>query len=175
MQLQRRCWSRLLMYCLMNPPLSSPEPAHVAVKATPTPSPAPIPPKPKVTTYDKAIQTVSVPDTSVGGKTSTQDEDDLDEAAQAKTAIATEAEIRARILKEIEMQKEIERLEAEERAKEEERLRNEGLSQSDLSSIYASNDFQNFLDNSSKILERALNDNYDYLRDYTIGDGDAGL
>lgn len=101
--------------------------------------------------------------------------DDDDDDDGTRTRAAAEAEIRARILKEIEMQKEIERLEAEEKAREEERQRDQSLSSTDLDEIYSSSEFQNFLDHSSKILERALNDNYDYLRDYTIGDGDASL
>jgi dynein intermediate chain len=44
-----------------------------------------------------------------------------------------------------------------------------GLSPDALSSIYASADFSAFLDSSSKIVQRALSDGYDYLRDYTIG------
>jgi uncharacterized small protein (DUF1192 family) len=110
------------------------------------------------------------------GKSVSTGVDALDDGEEdAKANLATEAEIRARILNEIEMQKEIERLEAEESAKEAEKARNEALSKSDLTNIYTSSEFQTFLDSSSKILERALNDKYDYLRDYTIGDGDAGL
>lgn len=78
-------------------------------------------------------------------------------------------------MKEIEMQKEIDRMEEEERLKEQENARNRELNPSDLQSLYASDDFQSFLDHSTKVVERALNDQYDYLRDYTIGDGDAGL
>lgn len=78
-------------------------------------------------------------------------------------------------MKEIEMQKEIDRMEEEERLKEQENARNRELKPSDLQSLYASDDFQSFLDHSTKVVERALNDQYDYLRDYTIGDGDAGL
>jgi len=73
------------------------------------------------------------------------------------------------------MQKEIDRMEEEERLKEQENARNRGLDPSDLQSIFTSDDFQSFLDHSTKVVERALNDQYDYLRDYTIGDGDAGL
>ena len=73
------------------------------------------------------------------------------------------------------MQKEIDRMEEEERLKEQEIARNRGLDPSDLQNILDSDDFQQFLDHSTKVVERALNDQYDYLRDYTIGDGDAGL
>ena len=69
------------------------------------------------------------------------------------------------------MQKEIDRLEAEQRTKDEERRRDEALPPKDLDTILSSAEFQTFLDNSSKYVERALNDDYDYLRDYTIGEG----
>lgn len=129
--------------------------------------------KPPPVTYEKGIQTIPVQEDRK--KTSAEDLENEEGDVVAKTAIATEAEIRARILKEIEMQKEIDRLEEEERLKEEENARNRGLDPLDLQNIYASDEFQSFLDHSTKVVERALNDQYDYLRDYTIGDGDAGL
>lgn len=163
-----------------------PTPLLRSIDTSAAPAAAPLPPpKPKPTTYDKAIQTLPLQNDrssdrrrgiSTGtGQVSDDEEDDADdvEAALAKTAIATEAEIRARILREIEMQKEIDRLEAEQRAREAERKRDEALTSSDLAGILASNEFQSFLDTSSKFVERALNDDYDYLRDYTIGDGDG--
>lgn len=167
--------------------MSCPEtmPLSRRIDTTAVPAAAPLPPpKPKPTTYDKAIQTLPLQTDrssdrrrgiSTGtGQGSDDDEEDADdlEAALARTAIATEAEIRSRILKEIEMQKEIDRLEAEQRTREAERKRDEALTSTDLAGIFASNEFQTFLDTSSKFVERALNDDYDYLRDYTIGDGD---
>lgn len=134
--------------------------------------------KPRLTTYDKAIQTVPVAEFGTSTRNGpTQDgksdAEDADADASAKTPIATEAEIRARILKEIEMQKEIDRLEAAQRVKDEERRRDEALPSKDLDNILSSAEFQSFLDNSSKFVERALNDDYDYLRDYTIGEGNV--
>lgn len=129
--------------------------------------------KPPPVTYDKGIQTIPVREDKQ--KLAGNDLENDDEEIQGKTAIATESEIRARILKEIEMQKEIDRMEEEERLKEQEIARNRGLDSSDLQKLYASDEFQSFLDHSTKVVERALNDQYDYLRDYTIGDGDAGL
>lgn len=40
--------------------------------------------------------------------------------------------------------------------------------------IYAAPDFSSFIEESTKIVQRALNDNYDYIKDYTIGI-DGGL
>lgn len=36
-------------------------------------------------------------------------------------------------------------------------------------SIFTAPDFLDFVEQSTKIIQRALNDNYDYTRDYTIG------
>lgn len=135
------------------------------------------PSKPKVTTYDKAIQTIPIAEAGTSTRTRGAQEGDVSDADEeeklsAKTPIATEAEIRARILKEIEVQKEIDRLEAQEQAREAQRRRDEALPAKELDGIFQSAEFQVFLDTSSKFVERALNDDYDYLRDYTIGDGE---
>jgi len=43
------------------------------------------------------------------------------------------------------------------------------LSEEERSSILAAPEFLDFVEQSSKIVQRALNDGYDYIRDYTIG------
>ena len=35
--------------------------------------------------------------------------------------------------------------------------------------VFAAPEFLDFVEHSTKIIQRALNDNYDYVRDYTIG------
>ncbi|KAH6916133.1 dynein intermediate chain [Coprinopsis sp. MPI-PUGE-AT-0042] len=47
------------------------------------------------------------------------------------------------------------------------------LTEEERTSIVTAPEFLDFVEQSSKILQRALNDNYDYIRDYTIG-ADAG-
>jgi len=61
---------------------------------------------------------------------------------------------------------------------EEERLRMEAekkrmqqlrdISEEDLKKILGSNEFVEFIDHSTKIVERALNENYDFMKDYSI-------
>lgn len=34
---------------------------------------------------------------------------------------------------------------------------------------YSAPEFRDFVEQRTKIVQRALNDNYDYIRDYTIG------
>ncbi|KAJ8522741.1 hypothetical protein ONZ45_g723 [Pleurotus djamor] len=50
---------------------------------------------------------------------------------------------------------------------------NTELSEEERASILALPEFQDFVETSSKILQRALNDTYDYIRDYTI-DAESG-
>lgn len=43
------------------------------------------------------------------------------------------------------------------------------LSEEERASILAAPEFLDFVEQSSKIVQRALNDGYDYIRDYTVG------
>ncbi|CAG8500152.1 10640_t:CDS:2, partial [Acaulospora colombiana] len=85
----------------------------------------------------------------------------------------SEQEIRSKILKE---QEEIEK--AKQTALEEERLRAEAekkkvqklkdISEEEKKKIVGSAEFVEFIDYSTKIVERALNENYDFMKDYSI-------
>ncbi|KWU43704.1 WD40 repeat-like protein [Rhodotorula sp. JG-1b] len=90
----------------------------------------------------------------------------------------TAEELRARIVAELEAERQ--RLDAEialEKRLAEEQLEAErarGLSGEQLSSVLASPGFVEFLEQSTKVVQRALSDPYDYLRDYSINaDEDA--
>lgn len=90
----------------------------------------------------------------------------------------TAEELRARILAELEEERK--RLDAEialERRLAEDELEAErarGLSGEQLQHVLASADFVEFLEQSTKVVQRALSDPYDYLRDYSINaDEDA--
>lgn len=154
---------------------TSPLPATPAA-ASPPPStvsspiievPVVPPPKPKEL-YDKGIQTADF---------STSTRDDLPSSADPNShagGVGKEdtEELRARIMAELEEErKQLDAEIAEEKRKaelqlEEERAR--GLSQPALASVLASPPFLDFLNSSSKIVQRALSDSYDYLRDYTV-------
>ena len=43
------------------------------------------------------------------------------------------------------------------------------LSEEERTSIVTAPEFLDFVEQSSKIVQRALNDAYDYIRDYTVG------
>ena len=48
------------------------------------------------------------------------------------------------------------------------------LTEEERASIFAAPDFLDFVEQSSKIVQRALNDGYDYIRDYTTGAESGG-
>jgi dynein intermediate chain, cytosolic len=48
------------------------------------------------------------------------------------------------------------------------------LTEEERTSIFAAPEFLDFIEQSSKIVQRALNDNYDYIRDYSIGTETGG-
>ncbi|GAA5982471.1 hypothetical protein JCM11641_006126 [Rhodosporidiobolus odoratus] len=137
------------------------------------------PPKPKVV-YDKSIQTSydssAYPSTSsaqTDGPTTLRDDDDGDFSAGRETA----DELRARIIAELEAErKQLDAEIAEEQRRAEEQLEAErarGLPPPQLSSVFSSPGFADFLESSSKIVQRALSDSYDYLRDYTVSNEDG--
>lgn len=43
------------------------------------------------------------------------------------------------------------------------------LTEEERASIVTAPEFLDFVEQSSKIVQRALNDGYDYIRDYTVG------
>ena len=47
------------------------------------------------------------------------------------------------------------------------------LTEEERASIVTAPEFLDFIEQSSKIVQRALNDNYDYIRDYTVS-GEGG-
>ncbi|RXW20680.1 hypothetical protein EST38_g5183 [Candolleomyces aberdarensis] len=95
-------------------------------------------------------------------------------AVEEHSAQDYEEEIRQRILREREA--EAEKL-AQEKELEEENVKLDQeieqeireLTEEERTSIVTAPEFLEFIEQSSKIVQRALNDNYDYIRDYTIG------
>lgn len=84
----------------------------------------------------------------------------------------TESELRARIIAELDAEraKVDAEIQAEQKllAQQTEEARKKGLSEEEVSGIVSSADFGAFLEKGSKVIQRALSDNYDYLRDYSI-------
>lgn len=130
-----------------------------------------------IVTYDKSIQTTPSlfpPSPSTGTSTSTDDPNSIAGGVGRENS----DEMRARIIAELEEEriKLDAEIEVEKRSAqiENEALIKAGLSAPLLSSVLSSPPFLDFLESSSKIVQRALGDSYDYLRDYSIGTAEEG-
>lgn len=117
--------------------------------------------------YTKEVQTTAIEKDS-------DEEEERDGMASSKITASAEEAIRNKILKE----QEIERLRQEEESirLQEQQLEKEieeemrELSAEELSAIFGASEFTEFVEHSSKIVERALTDSYDYMKDYTLLD-----
>ncbi|GAA5864987.1 hypothetical protein JCM3774_003930 [Rhodotorula dairenensis] len=167
-------------------------PSDAPPSSTQPSAPPPPPLKPRIV-YDKAIQTsadlepVASTSTATGMTTSTTTTTTATSAASSGLEVSTTTggagretaeELRARLLAELEQERQ--RLDAEialEKRLAEAQLEAEraaGLPRDELSHVLASADFVEFLEQSTKVVQRALSDPYDYLRDYSINaDDDA--
>ncbi|MBW0515158.1 hypothetical protein O181_054873 [Austropuccinia psidii MF-1] len=129
-----------------------------------------ITPKPRLL-YNKSVQTQAV-STSNGTSTLMVPNGDSNQSSSNPQ----EDELRLKLIKELEMERK--KLEQEikeeqrriEKEMEEDRLR--GLDARTLAAIYSDSEFNEFLESSSKIIQRALSDGYDYLKDYSLSFGD---
>jgi dynein intermediate chain len=158
-------------------------PPEEPVPSLPPPPPPPAP-KPKVV-YDKSIQTTpdlfphSVP-TSTSSGAQTRHLNDGGEDAEGGGGGAgreTSDELRSRIIAELEQERQqLDREIAEEKRlaqlAQDETLK-KGLSPPELETIFSSTKFTEFLEDSTKVVQRALSESYDYLRDYTIVDDEG--
>lgn len=116
------------------------------------------PPKKEVITYSKSVQT----------------DEDLNKNWSGDDTSAPERleELRQNIRQEIEEELKATTQpgnEATQPAKEDERFPARQLSSEELEAVTASKDFQDFLDQSTKVIERALDEEYDLLTDYAHG------
>ncbi|KAK4689233.1 dynein cytoplasmic 1 intermediate chain, partial [Tremellales sp. Uapishka_1] len=132
--------------------------------------------KSKPVTYSKSIQT----STSMGASTS-----DIESDASASdgegvgrrrkkgvnggSGRETEDEMRKRILEELEEERKAVEKELQELKEREEMAANADLSNEQRQAIFAAPDFASFIEESTRIVQRALSDGYDYIKDYTIG------
>ncbi|KAL1916352.1 uncharacterized protein VTP21DRAFT_5969 [Calcarisporiella thermophila] len=86
----------------------------------------------------------------------------------------SEEEIRKRILEEKEQEEKARQAALEEemlkQQSQEEKEELKELSEEEKRAIVTSNEFIDFIDHSSKLIERALNEKYDFMRDYTVSD-----
>ncbi|KAK8853374.1 hypothetical protein IAR55_004078 [Kwoniella newhampshirensis] len=133
----------------------------------------------KPVTYSKAIQT------STSMSTSTSDIDSDASGSDGETdgvtrrrkkrmdgggsGRETEDEMRKRILQELEEERKALETELKELKEKGDELRVADLSEEQRQAIFSAPDFSAFIEESSRIVQRALSDGYDYIKDYTIG------
>ncbi|CEL08288.1 Putative Cytoplasmic dynein 1 intermediate chain 2 [Aspergillus calidoustus] len=140
--------------------------------------PEPPPPpevKPEVVTYNKGVQT---DDLRQGGQDSSSlDSDGEDALTSNKKQRERDEEIRKKLRKEIE-----EELQATQQNHQNEdgtgaalRYPMRTLDDDELKAVTSSDDFLDFVERSAKVIERALDEEYDVLADYELGGVDAEM
>lgn len=126
-------------------------------------------PKPEYITYSKGVQTEPVSDIGVG----TEDDLDGDTATRGRRRSSRKSreadeEIRANLRKEIEDElRAMQDGSAPIPTAAQQRFPLRQLNNNELNAVTSSNDFQSFIERSSKVIERALDEEYDLLADYT--------
>lgn len=123
----------------------------------------------KPETYSKSVQTNMI---STGTETS-DDEEEFDNRRNIPNR-ETEDELRARIIAELDDERKQLEKELKELKEKTDSLQLQQLPDEQRQAIFATPDFTSFLEGSSRIVQRALSDGYDYIKDYTIG-VDGGL
>lgn len=126
-------------------------------------------PKPEYITYSKSVQTDPVVDVGVGT------ENDFDEETSVRSRRRSsrrqkedEEQIRATLRKEIEDEfRSTQTGSTQIPPSAQQRFPLRQLNANELNAVTSSNDFQSFIERSSKVIERALDEEYDLLADYT--------
>lgn len=163
-------------------PSSRPQSQSIAVQTVgaetyPSPAPhAPSAPEPKreVVTYSKAVQT-----DDLNRQTGSSDESVISGAEHGiGLSKEGEEEIRQRIRKEVEEELNIaeqDQKDASDAQTEQLRYPLRTLDDDELKAVTSSDDFLDFVERSSKVIERALDEEYDVLADYELGGIDGDL
>lgn len=134
--------------------------------------------KPEVVTYSKAVQT-DIPDengTSADGSVASDDEDGNSKRLSRRNRERDE-EIREKIRKEIEEEVQASQAQTDQGAAQSAQLRYplRTLEDDELKAVTSSGDFLDFVERSAKVIERALDEDYDVLADYELGGLDGDL
>lgn len=137
----------------------------------------PVESKPEYITYSKGVQTEWEP-----VQDSNEDSEEADGVTRSpsrrrrklsqREIEIEEEQIRQRLRQEIE--EELRALQLEERVESEQaRFPARALETDELNAVTSSNDFLDFVERSSKVIERALDEEYDVLADYALQSKDA--
>ncbi|KAJ9105836.1 hypothetical protein QFC19_003406 [Naganishia cerealis] len=125
-----------------------------------------IPQRAERITYSRGVQTFDL--STESDQESTERDQEINQAGRE-----TEEELRKRLESEFDIEKEKLERQIQELVDEEKKRSRKGqvteLSQEEKLEILAAPEFARFLEDSGKIIQRALSDGYDYIRDYAIG------
>lgn len=138
--------------------------------AAPEPQPAPEP-KPEVVTYSKGVQTDEL-------KPSDSTESENEENSASKKDSERDEEILKKLRQEIEEELRATQQRADnDTGAETSNLRYplRTLDDDELKAVTSSDDFLDFVERSAKVIERALDEEYDVLADYELGGVDGEL
>ncbi|KAL5337820.1 WD40-repeat-containing domain protein [Aspergillus crustosus] len=145
--------------------------------AIPESTPAPES-RPEVVTYNKGVQTDDLgwgeQDTS---PTDSEDEETSENRPFGKKQRERDDDIRKKLRKEIEEELQATRENAQDDTGVDSALRYplRKLDDDELKAVTSSEDFLDFVERSAKVIERALDEEYDVLADYELGGTDAEL
>ncbi|RMD44089.1 hypothetical protein DV735_g946, partial [Chaetothyriales sp. CBS 134920] len=149
------------------PPEDSPLPQMQSVSTQTVGVPAP---KKEYITYSKGVQTDPVPyeDDRSLGEESEENARGKNRRRSSRRDIEEEEQIRARLRKEIEEELQASRNgEGSKSEPSSQRFPLRTLADDELAALAGSTEFQAFVERSSKVIERALDEEYDLLTDYT--------
>ncbi|QIW98175.1 hypothetical protein AMS68_003693 [Peltaster fructicola] len=154
------------------------EPQTLSLTALTTVYEIPVESKPEYITYSKGVQTL--PEWETPQKATSEESADSDEATTSPTRRRRklsqrerereEEDIRQRLRQEIE--EELRAIQSFDlAAQDKERFPARALAPEELNAVTSSNDFLDFVERSSKVIERALDEEYDVLADYALQAG----
>ncbi|KAI9373163.1 WD40-repeat-containing domain protein [Aspergillus egyptiacus] len=142
--------------------------------------PEPTPPpeaKPEVVTYSKAVQTDDLGRAEQDAASIESDGEETDYGRASKKQRERDEEIRRKIRKEIEEELQATHQNTQDETAEDSALRYplRTLDDDELKAVTSSEDFLDFVERSTKVIERALDEEYDVLADYGLGGVGSGL
>ncbi|KAL2824501.1 WD40-repeat-containing domain protein [Aspergillus cavernicola] len=133
--------------------------------------------KPEVVTYSKGVQTDDLGQNDQDASSIDSDEESSDYGRVNKKQRERDEEIRKKIRKEIEEEVQASQQDTQNEAGANQTLRYplRTLDDDELKAVTSSEDFLDFVERSAKVIERALDEDYDVLADYELGGIDAEL
>lgn len=157
------------------------------VGAEPYPSgpeaPPPPEPKPEIVTYSKGVQTDDLKQHPQDASSAESEDEDLQDPTGSGKRLSKkdrerDEEIRKKLRKEIEDEIQATQQQSQENATAEAshmRYPLRTLEDDELKAVTSSDDFLDFVERSAKVIERALDEEYDVLADYELGGIDGEL